>query len=495
VDGPASSVGCLGAQGCAGAYSSRILTGSTGVYTAGGVIAPILRGIGAPANNNYTPSLGTSFQVVQAAAGVNGSFASLTQPASGLAAGTRFDALYYPNSIELVITPASFTSVPGVTAPLTTNQNHVAGALDALRGPAGPRNNTGATQDLAILYAIAPANLPAAYATLTGEAATGAKWGGFKMTNEFLTLMNDAGQGGRAPANNSGPFLPHWSLWGSAFGVSGSTRGDAFVGSNNLNTQATGLAMGAEYHFSPDLVAGVSGAGGRATWSLAQSMGGGSSAQYMLGAYGNWRAGQAYVSASGDIGSHDSQTDRSALSLESIKAKYTGTLGGVRLETGYALPVSPSVTITPYAAVQLQAFNTPTYSETDSAAGAFGLTYSGQTSSDTRTELGAQFDMTTMVGEKSPLILSLRTGWAHDEYGRPDMNATFNPALQPGAVAGANTSFAVDGAMPGRDAGLLSLSAKMLVSSHMSVDAKFDGGEFSNGSQNYGVSGTVRFSW
>jgi hypothetical protein len=42
---------------------------------------------------------------------------------------------------------------------------------------------------------------------------------------------------------------------------------------------------------------------------------------------------------------------------------------------------------------------------------------------------------------------------------------------------------------------LISLSAKVLVSSHLSFDAKFDGGEFSNGSQTYGVSGAVRIVW
>jgi autotransporter-associated beta strand protein len=494
VDGLASSVGCTNALGCAGAYSSLIVAGAGNAYVAGGVISPLLRGIGAPANNTFTPSLGASFVVVQAAGGVQGSYASLTQPTSGLAAGTRFDALYYPTSIVLVVTPASFKSIPGVTTPLSANQNAVAGALDALRGPAGPRNNAGATQDLAIVYGIAPANLPASYSTLSGEVATGAKWAGFKMNTEFLSLMSDAGRSGRIGAKTQGASEPHWELWGSVFGVTSTAQGSADIGTSRLNAQTAGLSMGAEYHFGPDVVAGIAGAGGHNTWSVKQSLGSGRSDEYMFGAYADWRIGQGYVSASADVGDHTSQTDRTAVSIEELKAKYSGSVYGGRFETGYAFPAG-TVSITPYAAIQAQSFKTPTYSEVDTAKGDFGLTYNGQTSSDTRTELGARFDVLTPVGEKSQLVLGLRAAWAHDMFGAPGMNATFNAALQPGALPGANTSFAVNGAMPGKDAGLISLSAKMLVSSHLSFDAKFDGGEFSNGSQTYGVSGAVRIVW
>jgi outer membrane autotransporter protein len=164
------------------------------------------------------------------------------------------------------------------------------------------------------------------------------------------------------------------------------------------------------------------------------------------------------------------------------------------LEAGYVIPLN-SVTITPYAAVQAQTYTTPTYSERDGAGGDFGLTYNGQTSSDTRTELGARFDTQVAMGGGSPLLLSLRGAWAHDQIGDPAMEATFNPALQAGAAPGANTAFAVMGATPAQDAALLSLSAKMRASNQLSFDVKFDGGEFANGSSNYGVSGTMRFQW
>lgn len=51
---------------------------------------------------------------------------------------------------------------------------------------------------------------------------------------------------------------------------------------------------------------------------------------------------------------------------------------------------TPSVT--PYAAIQVQNFHTPAYSETDLVTGGFGLTYAAMNGTNTRGELGARFD-------------------------------------------------------------------------------------------------------
>ena len=48
--------------------------------------------------------------------------------------------------------------------------------------------------------------------------------------------------------------------------------------------------------------------------------------------------------------------------------------------------------MTPYAALQVQDFHTPGYSETDLTGGGFGLTYASMNATDTRSELGARFD-------------------------------------------------------------------------------------------------------
>ena len=139
IDGAATSTTCVDPAGCAGTYSSTVVTGAGNTFTAGGTIAPVLRGIGAPANNNYSPAAGTSFNVVHAAGGVLGSFSALTQPATGLAAGTRFDALYTANDINLYVTPANYQNLSAWNTTLNTNQSQVGGAINALRGTAGVR--------------------------------------------------------------------------------------------------------------------------------------------------------------------------------------------------------------------------------------------------------------------------------------------------------------------------------------------------------------------
>ena len=158
IDGPTSSVGCVAVNGCAGQYSSIVVNGAGNTYTANGTIAPILRNIGAPANNDYTPPVTTSFLAVSAAGGVLGSFTSLTQPTEGLAPGTRFDALYTPNAITLYVTPSSYQNLSAWNTSLSVNQNQVASALDALRGIAGLRNSPMATADFGLLFAQKPQN-------------------------------------------------------------------------------------------------------------------------------------------------------------------------------------------------------------------------------------------------------------------------------------------------------------------------------------------------
>ena len=56
----------------------------------------------------------------------------------------------------------------------------------------------------------------------------------------------------------------------------------------------------------------------------------------------------------------------------------------------------PLIGITPYAALQVQDFHTPGYSETDLTGGGFAQSYNSMSATDTRSELGARFDDMTM---------------------------------------------------------------------------------------------------
>ncbi|OYW33090.1 MAG: hypothetical protein B7Z45_08750, partial [Azorhizobium sp. 12-66-6] len=140
IDGTGTGTG-------AGNYSRLVTTGATGTVQVAGTLAPVLRGITGDATNAYTPALGSSYTIIQTSAGLSGSFASLAQPTAGLASATRFDALYSPQSLALVVTPLSYSNLAANGLFTSANASAVGGALDSIRPTAGVAL-TGATGGL-----------------------------------------------------------------------------------------------------------------------------------------------------------------------------------------------------------------------------------------------------------------------------------------------------------------------------------------------------------
>ena len=85
-----------------------------------------------------------------------------------------------------------------------------------------------------------------------------------------------------------------------------------------------------------------------------------------------------------------------------------------------------------------------------------------------------------------PLILRAKLAWAHDWVSNPALNAAFEPL--PG------TGFTVNGAPLPQNSALTEFGAQLFVAPNWSLTAKFDG-EFASGTQAYGGSGVVRYTW
>jgi outer membrane autotransporter protein len=141
--------------------------------------------------------------------------------------------------------------------------------------------------------------------------------------------------------------------------------------------------------------------------------------------------------------------------------------------------------VTPYAAVQLQDFHTPSYRETDLTGGGFGLSYDAKSGTQTRSELGGRFDDLTTIANM-PLLLRAKVAWAHDWASNPALNASFESL--PGS------GFTVFGAPIPHDSALTSASVQLFVTPRWSLLAKFDG-ELANGSHSYAGSGALRYAW
>jgi uncharacterized protein with beta-barrel porin domain len=279
-------------------------------------------------------------------------------------------------------------------------------------------------------------------------------------------------------------FEQRWSVWGAAYGGSNLASGNATVGSNNVTAATYGFASGLDYRLTPSTVVGMALAGGATNWGLAQGLGGGRSDAFQAGVYGISHAGPAYLSAALAFTENWFTTSRTALG-DQLTTGFTGQSYGARIEGGYRYTALPTLGVTPYAAVQAQNFLTPAYRETDLTGGGFGLSYAAMNATDVRTELGSRFDAPTLLAGV-PLILRGRIAWAHDFVGNPSLNATFQ------ALPGAG--FTVNGAPIARDSALASAGAELVVSSHLSLLARFNG-EFAANSQTYAGTGTVRYVW
>jgi uncharacterized protein YhjY with autotransporter beta-barrel domain len=386
---------------------------------------------------------------------------------------------------------------------LNVNQQNVATAINNFFNSGGAL-----PPSFANLFNLTGGNLANALTQTDGEDATGAERGAFDLMNEFLTLMLDPFVDGRSSTGGAPGFAPdpgslldyagllkapppqtfnqRWTAWGSGFGGSSLTNGDPTVGSNNVTTSTYGYAAGMDYHYSPDTVVGFSLAGGGTNWNLANALGTGRSDAFLAGVYGVTHNGPAYVAAALAFANNWFTTNRTALGNQ-LTASFQGQSFGGRLEGGYrfAVPTARGVIgLTPYAAIQVQSFDTPGYSEAGPAGG-FGLSYAALDGTDTRSELGGRFDELTALGAM-PLQLRAKLAWAHDWVSNPALNASFESL--PG------TSFTVFGAPIPHNSALTSAGAQLFFTPNWSFLAKFDG-EFASGAQLYAGSGTLKYTW
>ena len=438
--------------------------------------------------------------------------------ADGGLGGTTFSGFIAPAGFTgtLTYTPtdvvSTLTANLGAGAGLSTNQQNVASAINNFF------NNGGTLPGAFVpVFALSGGSLTNALSHLSGEAATGAERAAIQLTNEFLELMLDpfvngrgnvggvsTGATGFAPdqQTNLPPdiALAYASILSKApptagvraaldrvgFGVWRQQHGERQCrrrikqhnGKHRRLHGRHGLSLLALH--GRRLCAGRCrhqlGAGQRA-WHWPQRCVPGRRLWHQL-------LGPAYVAGALAFSNHWFTTNRSAPG-DALTTNFIGQNYGARLESGYRYAVLPAFAVTPYAAVQAQAFHTPAYSESDITSGGFGLSYASMNASDVRTELGARFDDPTLLYGK-PLILFGRAAWAHDFVSNPALNAAFQ------ALPG--TAFTVIGAPIPQNSALLSAGAQLFVTPNWSVLAKFDG-EFGSRSQTYAGSGTLRYTW
>jgi autotransporter-associated beta strand protein len=452
--------------------------------------------------------LNKQYLILQSA-GLSGTFAGVTN--SNLPSGFTDSLKYTANDVFLNLTAAlGSPSTPGASSPqnLNVNQQNVATALNRYF------NNGGTLPpNFVNVFGLTGGSLGNALSQLDGEAATGGERAAFQLGDEFLTLMLDPFVHGRtetAPeqALNYAPqqsqnlppefafanasmlkaprsaFTQHWTAWGAAYGGTTGASGDGATGSSNLSAQTYGSALGMDYHVTPSMTFGFALAGAGTNWGLTTTPGSGHSVAMQAGFYGINYWGAAYAAGAFDFTNHWFTTNRIALG-DQLNANFAGQNYGGRFEAGYRLSPLPRLGVTPYAAVQVQDFSTPSYSENDVSGGGFGLSYAATNATDVRSEVGGRFDVPTLLAGM-PIVVRGRLAYAHDFVS--------NPALSPAFESLPGAAFTVYGAPIPHDSALVSAGAELVVAPSWTLLAKFDG-EFANRSESYAGTGTLRHVW
>jgi uncharacterized protein with beta-barrel porin domain len=447
------------------------------------------------ADGNY---ISKTYTILTAAGSVSGTFGSLVN--TNLPANFS-DSLGYDANNAYLNLKLGFV-IPGG---LNVNQQNVANALT---------NFFNTTGGIPMVYGTLT---PAALTQASGELATGAQQTTFDAMNLFLGLLTDPfmnrGGGANTPSGSTGyadealgyaasrgtdafamftkappaaPFERRWSVWSAGFGGSQTTDGNAALGSNNTSSSVFGTAVGADYLFSPNTIAGFALAGGGTNFSVNGS-GSGHSDLFQAGAYVRHTQGAAYISAALAYGWQDITTNRAVTigGIDQLRAEFNANAYSGRVEGGYRF-ATPWMGVTPYGAAQFTTFDLPSYAESVlSGSSAFPLAYGAKDVTDARSELGIRTDKSFAITDGA-LIVRSRFAWAHDYDPNRSIAATFQ------ALPGA--SFVVNGAAQANDSALVTASVEKKWLNGWSAAATFEG-EFSDVTRSYAGKGVVRYTW
>jgi uncharacterized protein with beta-barrel porin domain len=419
-----------------------------------------------------------------------------------------------PPGVPVTLAPVKITITPGATVAIVINSAF----FEAVS------NNSSLPQGFLDLAKLSPVERANALAQLAGEAGTAVAPAGIQAMNSFLRLVLNPFAGNRlldfigepvkpetivfkdpvnpqSPNSVRGPFgapdQRRWSIWGAAHGGHSSVDGKTLAGSHERSVSTVSIATGLDYLITPNTVVGFALGGGHTDFGLANGFGDGSSNMIQTAAYSFTRSGPAYLSTALAYTAHWTKTARKlTFADERLTADVFANNAGARVEGGYRFELpglgSTQFGLTPYAALQGQAFWMPSYRESGSGSSPFALAYDARRTEVGRIEIGAWFDHTIPL-DNAALVMRARAAWAHDHYFSDPATVAVKFQSLP------NWPFKIKGAEPATDFALLSVGASVQFIDGWSFDARFDGdlgfrsGELS--SRTFAGMGTLRYIW
>jgi outer membrane autotransporter protein len=524
IDGPGTGTG-------RGSHDQVLVTGAGNTLTAGGTLAPVLRGISGDAGNAFVPAIGQAFRVIQAQGGVLGSFAGLTQPAEGLPAGSRFDALHGANTLDLVLTPALYADLAPLGVGQRVNQAAAGAAVDAIRPAAGPRLTGDIGTVFTALYALPAAAIPAALDQLSGvvhedavaaalahrrifSAGTAQRLSAIRSGDAGLaaaqaalaprvaldsariarvSVMPGASIGGEdePPAGDGAAGLPDWSagwsVWGRALGGFGSRGSDGIA--PGFSRQSGGALVGADRALAPGLAGGIA-----LGFLRGQVDGDGSTGEvrlesYQASLYGLYMPpseGMARPFLDATLGTGLSRYDaRRDIGFGSLSRRATADSQGSDLSAeigaGLALRVE-GIEVEPRLHLRWDRISRRGFSET--GAGALDLAVDGRTAEALRAGIGVAAARSIDLGDGLTIRPEARIGYSRE----------MRDGIGRGTHRLGGAPFAVEAARPGRDGLQGGIGLTAYRGEHFAVVADYDVARTERGTDQLLTLG-LRWTW
>lgn len=328
---------------------------------------------------------GSSFRILTATQGINGTFSGVTvngaAPASGpfLLTGLSYTA----NAVDFLVD----VNRPALAAAGTTaNQSAVAGAAAQLPG------------DNLILAALANGSAGAAQAsfdTLSGEIHAAIPRQAFedaRMVRDAALTRSRSGEGR--------------GVWAQAFGSWGATSGDGNYARSERTT--TGLAGGADAALGASGRIGIAAAYTKGRTDVTARGSRADLETIHLGVYGSAEAGALRLRAGAFWGGGHAETHRTAAFgtvSESERARYGVTVWQGYGEAGYAIGFDGG-SVQPFANLTVLGINRHGFTETGGVAALGGAQRSDALELGT---IGVQLE----AGAKGPVSVKASVGWRH----------------------------------------------------------------------------------
>ena len=447
IDGTGTGIG-------AGNYSRVLVTGAGNSFTANGTLLPLLRGITGSASNTYTPPIGQAFQVINAQGGVSGSFTGLAQPA-GLAAGTRFDALYAPASLSLVVTPAAYGNLAAAGLSETAGEQAVGRALDAIRPAAGVRMSLSQSALFAPLYALPGAAVASALDGLSpgiyGAATMAGAGAWYQMAGTVGDQMAMRRAGSASPNTAPGPYGS--TIWAEGLGQFTNVGGDG-----GYHASMGGGMAGIDIPVVPGARLGVAVGGGSVQANSGASNASGTAVQFA--AYGGYSAGPFFMD--GQLAyMHLDEDVRRDLGLWASTARGNGAMhgGGGQVHAGVAL-TQGRFRLEPTLGMSVMSMSGGAL--TESTGGALAERIGGDSMTSAQSLVALRGSTRIAITPAIPVLVHALVGWQHEFL---DTTTRSSASL---ALLGSG-SFDADTAPISRDAARLGAGFDVTVSRNVSL--------------------------